>query len=73
MDFDVADGEELPRLNGLDAVEVPLQFVRQDATDRGEGGLGDKERRFPEPQELRQAVAVVGVLVGNEDAIQPVE
>ena len=32
-------------------------------------GLCDEERRFPQTEHLREAVAVVSVLVSNEDAV----
>ncbi len=35
--------------------------------------FGNVERRFPKTQHLRQAVAVVGVFVGDEDAVNAVD
>ena len=32
-------------------------------------GLCDEERRFPQAEHLREAVAVVGVLVGDQDPV----
>ncbi len=73
VDVDVADGEALASLDGFDAAEALAKGVRQDALEGVHGGLGDVEGRFPEAEDLRKAVAVVGVLVGNEYSVETVD
>jgi hypothetical protein len=73
VDVDVADGEALASLDGFDATEALAKGVGKDALERFHGGLGDVERRFPEAEDLRQAVTVVGVFVGDEDRVEAVD
>jgi hypothetical protein len=73
VNLDIADGEALAGLDGFDTVEALVQLVRQDAAERFEGRRSDEQRRLPQSQELGQAVAVVGVLVGDEDAVEAIE
>ena len=73
VDVDVADGEALAGLDGFDAAEAFAESVGEDALEGSHGGLGDVERGFPEAEDLREAVAVVGVFVGDEDGVETVE
>jgi hypothetical protein len=73
VDVDVADGETLASLDGLHAAEALAEGVRQNALKGFQGGLGDVERGFPEAEDLREAVAVVGVFVGDEDRVETVD
>ena len=73
MDVDVADGEALASLDGFHAAEALAKGVREDALQGFHRGLGDIERRLPEAEDLRKAVAVVGVLVGDEDRVEAVD
>jgi hypothetical protein len=70
---DVADGETLAGLNGLYSAETLAEGVRQNALEGFQGGLGDVERGFPEAEDLGEAVAVVGVFVGDEDGVETVD
>ena len=72
VDINVADGEALAGVDGFDAAEALAEGFRQDAAELLHGGLGNVERRFPEAQDLRQTVAVVGVLVSDEDGVEAV-
>ena len=72
VDVDIADGEALAGLDGFDAAETFAEGVGQDALKGVHRRLGDVERRFPEAQDLREAIAVIGVLVGDEDAVEMV-
>src|SRR2546429_8463 len=65
----VADGEMLARLDGFNAPQPLPQCFRQDALHRIHGRLRNVERRFPNAKHLRQAVAVVGVFVSDQDAV----
>src|SRR2546430_1240549 len=69
VNVNVADGEMLARLNGFDSPQPLPQRFRQDALHRIHGRLGNVERRFPNAKHLRQAVAVVGVFVSDQDAV----
>ena len=60
-------------LNGLNATEALAEGVGKDALERFHGGLGDVERRFPEAEDLREAVAMIGVLVGDEDCVEAID
>ncbi len=73
VDFDIADGEALAGLNGFDAAEALAEGVREDALEGIHGGFGDVERSFPEAKDLREAVAVVGVFVGDEHSVEMIE
>ncbi len=73
VDVNVADSEVLARLDGFNAFEPLAKRFREHAPHCVQGGLGDVERRFPKTQHLREAVAVVGVLVGDEDAVDAVD
>ena len=73
MDVDVADGETLAGLDGLHAAEAFAESVGEDALEGVHGGLGDVERGFPEAEDLREAVAVIGVFVGDEDGVETIE
>ena len=73
VNVNVADREVLARLNRFDAPEALAESFWKHALHRIHCGLGDVERRFPKPEHLRQAVAVVGVFVGDEDAVEMVD
>ena len=73
MNFDVADGEAVAGVNGFDAAEAFAELIGQDAVESFESGLGDKERRLPGGKDLGEAVAVIGVLVGDEYAVERFE
>jgi hypothetical protein len=73
VNVDVADSETLAGLNGLNATEPLAEGVGKDALERFHGGLGDVERRFPEAEDLREAVAMIGVLVGDEDCVEAID
>lgn len=69
----VPDGKMLAGLNRFDAFESLAEGFREDALHGLQGGLRDVERSFPEAQHLWEAVAVVGVLVGDEDTVDVVD
>ena len=68
-DLDVTNSETLTATNGLDASEALLEPIGQGTVKGIKSGLGDVKRRFPQAEHLRQAVAVIGVFVGDEDAV----
>lgn len=73
VDVDVADSQMLSGVDGFDAVEALAKRVGKDTLHGVHGGLGDVERGLPDAQHLGQAVAMVGVLVGDEDAVETVD
>jgi hypothetical protein len=73
VDVDVANCEVLAGVNGFNAVEALGESFRKNLLEGAEGGLGDVERSFPEAEGLRQAVAMIGVFVGDEDAVEMVD
>ena len=73
VDVDVANSEALAGLNGFKAVEAFAERVRKNLIHRVHSGLGNIERSLPESEHLWQTVAVVGVLVGDEDAVELVD
>jgi hypothetical protein len=73
VNVNVADGETLAGLDGFDAAKAPAEGVGEDALKGVHGGFGDVERRFPEAENLRKAVAVVGVFVGDQDGVEAID
>jgi hypothetical protein len=70
VDVNVADGEVLPGVNGFNAVEAFSESLGKETLERAQSGLGNVERGFPEAEGLREAVAVIGVFVSDEDAVE---
>ena len=70
VNFNVANAEMLPHANGFHAVEPLAKSFGKKPLHRAHRGFGDVQRRLPQPKHLRQAVAVVGVFVGDEDAVE---
>ena len=73
VDVDIADGEGLASLNGLDAAQALPEGVGKNALEGFHGGLGHIKRRFPEAEDLGEAVRVIGMLVGDEDRVQMID
>jgi len=73
VDVDVTDAKALAGLNGFDAAKAFAKSFGKNAPEGAHGGLGDVERSFPEGQDLREAVAMIGVLVGDEDRIEVIK
>jgi hypothetical protein len=71
--INVANGEALASLDGFDTAEAFAEGVGQDAQKGVHGGLGDVEGRFPEAEDLRKAVAVIGVFVSDEDGVEAID
>jgi len=71
--LDIADRKTLAGLDRLNAAEALAEGFGQAALQGFHRGLSDVERGFPEAEDLREAVAVVGVLVGDEDRIKAID
>jgi hypothetical protein len=63
----------LAGLDGFDTAEALAEGVGKNALEGVHGGLGNIERRFPEAEDLREAVAVIGVLVGDENGVEAID
>jgi len=73
VDVDVADTKALARLNGFDAAKTFAESLGENALKNAHGGLGDEQRSFPETEDLRKTVAMIGVLVSDEDSVEMIE
>ncbi len=73
VDVNIADGEALAGLDRFDAAKASAEGIRKDALKGFHGGFGDVERGFPEAEDLRKAVAVIGMFVGDEDGVETIE
>jgi len=68
--IDVTDGEALASMYGFDAAQPLAKSFREATAEGFHGRLGDKKRSFPEPQHLWKPVAVIGMLVSDQDAVE---
>ena len=73
VDVDIADGEVLACFNFFHAAQAFGESVGEDAVEGVEGRFGGVERSFPEAENLREADAVIGVFVSDEDSVEIVE
>jgi hypothetical protein len=73
VDVDVTDTKTLAGLNGFDAAEAPAKGFGKNALKNTHCGLGDVERTLPETEDLREAIAVIGVFVSDEDRVEMIE
>src|SRR5207245_2669575 len=73
MDVDVADREALAGLDGFYAAQTFTEGFGENALHRAQSGLGNVQRRVPQPKHLRQTIAVVRVLVTDEDAVKALD
>lgn len=65
VDVDIADTKALAGLNGFNAAEALAEGLRENALKNAHGGLGDVKRTLPETEDLRETIAMIGVLVGD--------
>jgi hypothetical protein len=73
VNVDIADSEALAGLDGFNTAEALAKSVWQDALEGLHGGLGDIERGFPKAEDLREAVAVIGVFVGDKNRVEAID
>jgi hypothetical protein len=73
MNIYIPNQEALPRLNCLHAPEAFIQGVWKRAPKRVHRGFRDVKWSFPKAKHLWKAVAVVSVLVGDEDAVDAID
>jgi hypothetical protein len=68
--FDVANGEALAGVNRFDSSKTLSKRLGKNALHSSQRGLSNVKRRFPKAEHLRQAIAMVGVFVSDEDAVE---
>jgi hypothetical protein len=73
VDVDIADRKALPGLNGFHPLQALAEGLWKDAMQRLHGRRGHVKRGFPESEDLRKTVAVVGVFVGDQDGVEAVK
>jgi hypothetical protein len=73
VDIDIADTKALAGLNGFNAAEAFAEGLGKNALKNAHGGLGDVKRALPETKDLRETVAMIGVLVCDEDCVEAIE
>lgn len=73
VDINIANREMLSGVDGFDAAQAFFEAIGKRALQRIERWFGDVERRFPQAEHLRQAIAMIGVFVGNENAVELLE
>jgi hypothetical protein len=60
-------------MNGFYAYDAFAKSFGQAAAQRIKSWLGYIERGFPERQHLRQTIAMIGVFVGDKDAVEVID
>ena len=73
VDVNVANTKALSGLYAFDATQALAEGLGENALKNAHGGLGDVKRTLPETEDLRETVAMIGVLVGDEDGVQMIE
>lgn len=73
VNVNIADGEALAGLDGFDAAKTLAERIRENALELIHCWFGDVERSFPEAENLGKTVAMVGVLVSDEDGVEAVD
>jgi len=73
VDINIADGKTLAGLYGFNAAEAFAERIRENALESIHGGFGDIKGRLPETEDLRETIAMVGVLVSDENGVEAIE
>jgi len=63
----------LAGMHGFDATQTLFQAIGKNTLQRIESWFGNVKRGFIETQHLRQAVAVIGMFVGDENSVDLIE
>jgi hypothetical protein len=72
VNINIADREMLTGLNGFHAAQALREAIGQGAVQRVHRRLGDVKRRFPQAQHLWKTVAVIEMLVSDENTVYAV-
>jgi hypothetical protein len=70
MNVNISNGEMLAGVNSFHTAQTLFQPIRQHALQRVKSQFGDVQRRFIKPQHLRQAIAVIGMFVSDENTVE---
>jgi len=70
MHIDIADGEVLPGVDCFYAPQALFQPVWQRAFEGIKRLFRNVERRFPDSQHLWKAIAVVGMLMSDQNSVE---
>ena len=73
VNLDVTHSEGLSGMDRFDAAEPFAKSIGKNTLHGIHSWLGDVEWGFPKAEHLRQATAVVGVLVGDKDAVEEID
>lgn len=73
MHVNIPDSEMLAGMHGFDATQTFFQAIGKNPLQRIESWFGNVKRGFIETQHLRQAVAVIGMFVGDENSVDLIE
>ena len=73
MHVNIANGEMLPGMHGFDATQTLFEAIGKNLLQRIKGWLGHVERGFVKSEHLGKAVAVIGMLVGDENPVELIE
>jgi len=74
INFDIADAEVAATYDFLDTLQALLESFGERALQSVQRRFGYvQRRRFPDAEHLRETVAMVGVLVGDEDGVETAE
>jgi len=73
MHVNIANGEMLPGMYGFDAPQTLFEAIGKNLLQRIKGWLGHVERGFVKSEHLGKAVAVIGMLVGDENPVELIE
>ncbi len=68
--FDIADGEAFTGANVLDAVDFFRGGFRKNAADFNASAFGEVSGGMEMSEKLRKAAGVIGVFMGNENAVE---
>ena len=73
VDVYIADSEMSAGVNRFNAAQALFQTIGQHALQRSESLFGDEERSFVQAEHLWKAVAVIGMLVSDENSVDLIE
>ena len=72
-DLKVADTKSLASFDFLKTLDTFTESFRKNSIERIQRAFGYVQRRLPHAQHLRQAVAVINMFVGDENAVDVVD
>ena len=73
VNIDITNRKMLAGLNGFHTAQALRESFGQGTAQRVHRLFRDVQRRFPQSEHLRQAIAVIDVFVGDQDAVDAVD